>query len=48
MKWIFEAYSNVYKAAMMDRDSLLGHAADAKSEAPKSREDRLSRRRRDH
>jgi hypothetical protein len=48
MNWIFEAYSNVYKAAMMDRDSLPGYAADAKSESPKSHEDRLSRRRRDH
>ena len=45
MNWIFEVYSNVYKTAMMNRDSLRRYAADAKTEPP--REDRLGRRRRD-
>jgi len=31
MNWIFEAYSNVYNAAMMQDQSRLNHAASAKS-----------------
>lgn len=37
MNWIFEAYSNVYNAAMMQDQSRLNHAATAKNGAePKS------------
>ena len=37
MNWIFEAYSNVYKAAMMQDPSTLNNTAVAKSGAePKS------------
>ena len=31
MNWIFEAYSNVYNAAMMQDQSRLNYAATAKS-----------------
>ena len=31
MNWIFEAYSNVYNAAMMQDQSRLSHAASAKN-----------------
>ena len=31
MNWIFEAYSNVYNAAMMQDQSRLNHAAPARS-----------------
>ena len=31
MNWIFEAYSNVYNAAMMQDQSRLNHAAPAKN-----------------
>lgn len=37
MNWIFEAYSNVYNAAMMQDQSRAVHAAAAKNSAePKS------------
>lgn len=37
MNWIFEAYSNVYNAAMMQEQTRSGHAATAKNVAePKS------------
>jgi hypothetical protein len=48
MNWIFEAYSNVYKTAMMSRESLPHHAATAKSDPSNSRQERLSWPCRDH
>jgi hypothetical protein len=37
MNWIFEAYSNVYNAAMMQDQSRPSHVATAKSEAEPKR-----------
>ena len=37
MNWIFEAYSNVYNAAMMQDQSRPSHAATAKNDAEPKR-----------
>jgi hypothetical protein len=37
MNWIFEAYSNVYNAAMMQEPSRPNHAATAKNGAESKR-----------
>jgi hypothetical protein len=37
MNWIFEAYSNVYNAAMLQDQSRLNHAATAKSSSEPKR-----------
>ena len=37
MNWIFEAYSNVYNAAMMQDQSRTSHAATAKDVAERKR-----------
>jgi hypothetical protein len=37
MNWIFEAYSNVYNAAMMQDQSRLNHAATAKNDVETKR-----------
>lgn len=37
MNWIFEAYSNVYNAAMMQDQSRQSHVATAKSEVDPKR-----------
>lgn len=42
MNWIFEAYSNVYNAAMMQDQSRLDHAATAKKELESKRFSRLA------
>jgi hypothetical protein len=37
MNWIFEAYSNIYNAAMMQDQSRLNYAATAKNSAEPKR-----------
>jgi hypothetical protein len=37
MNWVFEAYSNVYNAAMLQDRSQLNHAATAKNNAEPKR-----------